>query len=538
MNRGWVRVAASAIGIGFIAAAWLGLGPRSLGGSVDYVAVARGSSMEPTFHVGDLALTRPRPVASYAVGDVVATRTDYGRIVLHRIASIGGERLVTKGDNNDEVDQYQPLRSDVMGSLWLRIPSGGRLLGLLRPPIVLLPLGIVLAAWLLISSGKPARARRGNGRRERAPRSASPAPLRSGAPPTISETVFGAAAVVLIACGLIAMAAFSRPTRAAAERSVAHQGAFSYAGSVAGATGPEARIETGDPAFLRLTRRLRVNFAYGFEVDASHSVAGDWRLVAELSSPNGWRRVVPLTPVSPYQGDRFEASGILDLRALRNVVLATEDRSGVVNPTYALAVRADVHARGNIEGRSINEAFSPEMRFTLDALQAQLQVADHKAGESVAVHEENSVSVPGAALNHITVVKIPLPVDLARGIGVVGVAGAILTMAAAGLLIARSKREDEPTRIGKRWGRALTAIEAPIVTGSFTAAASFEDLVRLAERYDRQIMYHVDGDRHAYMVEEGSRVFQYVAQAERAPERVEKTRDLAFLQPLLDRRHA
>ena len=84
--------------------------------------------MEPGFHTGDLAILRPAD--SYAVGDVVAYRSEsLDTIVMHRIVAGDGERFVTQGDNNDWLDEDRPTEDEILGTLFLRVPQGGKALG-------------------------------------------------------------------------------------------------------------------------------------------------------------------------------------------------------------------------------------------------------------------------------------------------------------------------------------------------------------------------------------------------------------------------
>src|SRR5215210_4036826 len=111
-----------------LAAAWLFL-PTALGGSTTYVSTY-GTSMEPRFSTGDLAVLRP--AGSYEVGDVVAYRSEgLDTTVLHRIVERDGDRFVTQGDNNDFLDEDTPTADDVLGSLWFRVPQGGTALAAL-----------------------------------------------------------------------------------------------------------------------------------------------------------------------------------------------------------------------------------------------------------------------------------------------------------------------------------------------------------------------------------------------------------------------
>jgi signal peptidase I len=135
--------------------------PQSLGGRVDYVMVA-GTSMLPTNRDGDLAVVRKQP--SYRRGDIIAYRVPAGRLaagqkVIHRI--VGGSTTtgyLLQGDNKQTPDEWRPKPSDVIGKEWFAIPRAGKLLWLLRSPLLLASLaaGLVLA-FLLVGGAREAK---------------------------------------------------------------------------------------------------------------------------------------------------------------------------------------------------------------------------------------------------------------------------------------------------------------------------------------------------------------------------------------------
>jgi signal peptidase I len=115
--------------------------------------------MEPVLHGGDLVVARRQ--GTYHVGDVVAFRTEGGNVI-HRI--VGGsaeEGFTTQGDNRDGIDAWRPKPKDVLGKMWLRIPSGGRVVTVLRSPMVLAALAASVAVFLVLGSGQKGKGRRG-----------------------------------------------------------------------------------------------------------------------------------------------------------------------------------------------------------------------------------------------------------------------------------------------------------------------------------------------------------------------------------------
>jgi signal peptidase I len=138
------------------AASWLFvLRPQSFGGPAAYIAVS-GKSMDPVLQPGDLALLRRADI--YRVGDVVAYTVPpgepaSGRIVIHRIiGGSGPSGFIVEGDNTDGRDVWLPRSEDIVGRLWLTIPSGGRILMLARSPLILAASAAGFTVFILLGA--------------------------------------------------------------------------------------------------------------------------------------------------------------------------------------------------------------------------------------------------------------------------------------------------------------------------------------------------------------------------------------------------
>jgi signal peptidase len=146
---------------------WL-VWPESLHGQVAYVRVD-GHSMDPTYHLGDLAVVRRQP--SYRVGDPVAYKIPKGEfgagaMVIHRlVGGDGASGYVTKGDNRTIVDPWHPRTQDILGRVRLDIPSAGTRLAQASQPVYLG--GIVAALTVGVMLWPSGRADRPTGRSKR-----------------------------------------------------------------------------------------------------------------------------------------------------------------------------------------------------------------------------------------------------------------------------------------------------------------------------------------------------------------------------------
>jgi signal peptidase I len=132
---------------GALAVIW----PVRFGGSTSFMIVS-GHSMDPTYHTGDLVITKARP--KYAIGEVVVytipgSGAGAGREVVHRLHEVLPDgKLLAKGDNNRTADPWPIMPSDIVGSKWVMVPKGGIILGFLRSILMLAVLFGVLVTWV------------------------------------------------------------------------------------------------------------------------------------------------------------------------------------------------------------------------------------------------------------------------------------------------------------------------------------------------------------------------------------------------------
>jgi signal peptidase I len=149
--RGIVGGAAT---LALLAAAWWFLAPPAIGGSTSFTSVD-GISMLPKLRSSDLVALRP--ASKYRVGDIVGYRSPLiHRVVLHRIVAIRGKHYVFKGDNNHFTDPDSPVRKQLVGKLWFRLPQGGRAVAALHVPWILAALASVFVLVIGLG-GRPQR---------------------------------------------------------------------------------------------------------------------------------------------------------------------------------------------------------------------------------------------------------------------------------------------------------------------------------------------------------------------------------------------
>jgi signal peptidase len=150
-----IRRLVALLGVVLLLAA-AGAGAYAWSNGVRFYAVDSGS-MAPSIATGSLVVDLPTtPATPFEVGDVVTFHPTPGYTATHRIAAIGPDGIVTKGDANPgrDVGTIQPEM--IVGRVAFSVPYGGYAAVFFRNPagvaaLLLLVLGL-LAIWHLTGS--------------------------------------------------------------------------------------------------------------------------------------------------------------------------------------------------------------------------------------------------------------------------------------------------------------------------------------------------------------------------------------------------
>jgi signal peptidase I len=514
--------------VALLAVGWYLFAPSQLGGRSAYVTTT-GTSMEPLLHAGDLVLVRT--ATGYHVGDVVAYHNpDIDEVVLHRIVGIDGDRFVMKGDNNSWLDSYQPAEPDMIGTMAGHVPAIGRPLGAVRTPWGMS--AVVSMAALGIVGGRR-RARRNQAGEASAAREDSPSGRaqkeRAGTPSHKPRRISANAQAVLAALAALALVLggilFLLPPTTMQERDITYQhlGTFEYTGRVSEAGvkvyGRET-LQTGEPVYLELVDQIRVTFDYVFESDSARTASGTVGMVAVISDINGWNRTIDLAPSASFDGAKTSVSGDLDLRELQGITSELERLTGVTRDHYTVAVRPTVSIDGTLDGIPLSKTFAPELRFTLDPTQLQLEPA--------------GAAPPGAEealdpLNPVFGDLLKTQVEVPRSFSMFGLrlqleplrtgVLVVLVVAVFGLIFfqlgrSRTARRGEAAVIESKYGPWLVPVHpgggAP--SGRSVQVEDFDSLVRLATHYGHVVLHEERDGLHTYSVEENGVTYRYLVQ--------------------------
>lgn len=144
---------------------WVLVG-MTLGGWTPVVVTS--GSMEPAVSVGDVLLIDTDPGDSIAQRSIVVFDRADGTVVAHRVFSVEGAQLVTKGDANPNPDTDRVIAAEVRGVARVLVPLVGlpavwRAEGNLVPLIAWIFLSLVGAVHFVITAASAARGRGSSG---------------------------------------------------------------------------------------------------------------------------------------------------------------------------------------------------------------------------------------------------------------------------------------------------------------------------------------------------------------------------------------
>ncbi len=120
--------------------------------SPDYgLYLVRSESMKPAINMGDLIVTGPL-TGGINAGTIVTYQRAIG-LVTHRVLSVDGETLVTKGDAVEDPDPWSVSMSDVKGVYLFKIPCVGYVTSFVQTKVgwflaIIVPAAL-LVAWLV-----------------------------------------------------------------------------------------------------------------------------------------------------------------------------------------------------------------------------------------------------------------------------------------------------------------------------------------------------------------------------------------------------
>jgi signal peptidase I len=498
--------------------AWHFFASPLIGGSTNYV-VTHGVSMEPRFKTGDLALVTP--AAHYRVGDVAAYHSSLLHIVvLHRIYAIHDGRYTFKGDNNDFLDPVHPTRAQLIGKLWLHFPHGGIFLTALHTPITA---GVLIGVIGLLLLGGPATKRRRRDRRKRRATGARP----HGAPPVMPEhhdaahainrnAWLGAAgavsAVAVVFLGVLLLA-FTRPV----DRPTTHKIPYTQSATLgyhaavhSGPVYPSGVVATGDPIFLALVHRLRVDVHYRLTSAGATKLRGTDQVVLKLGESSGWSRTIPLTATRHFRGNKVSAHVVLDLPSVQAKLTQIATQTGIPASGYTIAVTANVRVHGSLAAQPLTTNFAPALSFQLLGLQLLAGGSAGSMKSGLDPSQPGSVATSALTGNDLTVLGLSVPIRTLRLFAPFGFLIALAGALALALVVARSPAFGESRRIRSKYGHMIVPINAGVDLGwPAIDVGSIKALARLAESAGQLILHNHDDTTDTYLVNDEGSVYRY-----------------------------
>ncbi len=143
------RVLADVVVLAVIGLMAFAIWPARLGGATSYIII-KGTSMEPKFHTGDLAVIRAQD--TYRKGDIVAYRipdgsAGAGNLVIHRIIGRSHGGYLMQGDNRTTPDSWYPKSTDILGRFRLLVPLPGIQFWALVPWVCCAAIGVAIG-WM------------------------------------------------------------------------------------------------------------------------------------------------------------------------------------------------------------------------------------------------------------------------------------------------------------------------------------------------------------------------------------------------------
>jgi signal peptidase I len=465
------RIIANILLIVGLATIWIAFTPLKLGGQVAYVMV-NGTSMEPDFHGGDIALVRKS--TSYQVGDVVTYRdNEMEAYIIHRIVGTVQDRFIMKGDNNTWIDGSRPTSDEIVGKLWFRIPQLGVVLKWMQVPIHAALIVVLLGGLLMFSSFLENRAKK-----KRTKRVQNSIGLFQAA-----VYFFGLLAVLFLA---ITVLSFSQPLQKLAGTIPYKQtGVFSY--SAAGNTDvyDSGSALSGEPVFTKLTCTLQLGFNYALQGDQLTGIKGTQQYYARISDQDsGWQRIIPMNNAVNFSGNTANTTTTFDLCQAQSMISAMETGTGFrLNTSYTLDIISKVNVNGKISGQDFSGLFEPRLSFRFDSVHFYLETNTAQADPLTTVQSEVITSTKQIA-NSIKFFGLNPTIQWLRSVGTVGLGISLFLLLGLAVYFCLIQRHNPEAITQLKYSGLLIDVKDQNIEAfnPVIDVASIDDLAKLAER--------------------------------------------------------
>lgn len=489
-------------------AIWIQFAPTQFGGQASYVMIA-GASMEPVLQSGDLVIARQAD--EYKTGDVVTYQHPIVGPVIHRIIDMTATGYTLKGDNNDWIDSYTPKTAEIIGKSWIQIPSAASFLYELRTPLGLSLLSISIGCMVLMTLTAGKKMERSGSKMK-----LNKTQTQSHPSSFVGEGWLFTLAAILLGAVLLGVISFSRPHSNVVQEDLPykHQGQFSYQGIGVSSVYDNGLIDSGDPIFHTLTSSFDVSFDYTFTSLVEATSSGRYRLLLEISEPNGWQREIELVPSTPFSGDGFSTSATIDLDNIQSLLQSLAARTGFNRSPFDIRVIPIVFTEASIAGHPIVEQFSPSLHFKLDDYQLYMDGANPFDDE---IDPLNPVQVGMQPEFHripatMNILGLDIPVKSARWIA--GIASSIALIGLGVILypIIQTWRQGESSRIALQYSEILLDVDKlPKITAAQTIdVSSFLDLAKLSKSCNALILHRSLKGKHTYLLRTEESAFRFV----------------------------
>jgi len=508
----------------FIAAIlWLVFSPVQLGGVTSYVVIT-GNSMEPDFKIGDLILTRKNPI--YQVDQRVVYDNPKVGHVFHRIIDRDNDLFILKGDNNDWIDSYHPGSSEIIGKFWFSIPGGGSVITKLREPLyfTLFSLIILLILVSILFGKKDFHLFKKKGKYKLKMKKEKLTQSRES-----RQDLLLFLAVVLVAALVLGFISYSRPLTKMVTEEIPflHQGEVNYFAPDQSGIYDSSGVHTGDPVFSQLNCILDLEFDYQFTAQnisdlEKEKFSGSYFLYGEVSDLDGWKRSFSLVPETDFIGTKAAAWTLLDLCRVQSLFIEKEQITATDSRHYKLSIYPRVSISGSVNGVSVAEEYRPEVSFQIDKQMMRLQ----DGFEGLNIDQDGVLLSYREVRNSLQIFGREFAIETARTLSLITLGIAIL----AAIIPVRSLYLDlhasEQSRIAVQYHPLLLNLEkgsAKTKTSHVIQVSSFQDLVKIAERYGSMILHESRGKTHHYSIQDDGTLYRYTMVVSTPPEEKSKS---------------